>query len=163
MNAIHEPHSYEEAQAIPEWVTTMNQELSALESNKTGDVVQLPLGMKPIGCRWVYKIKLRADGTIERYKARLVAKGYTQVEGIDFYDSFSPVAKSMTVRVILALAAYHGWFLHQCDVNSVFLHGHLDEDIYMSAPPGYNVQDGHVCKLKRSLYGLKQASRQWNI
>ncbi|KAL2244205.1 UNVERIFIED_CONTAM: Retrovirus-related Pol polyprotein from transposon TNT 1-94 [Sesamum indicum] len=135
----------------------------ALETNNTWEVVPLPYGKRPIECRWVYKIKLRDDGSIERYKARLVAKEYTQVEGVDYVDRFSPVAKAVTVRLFIAIAIAFQWPLHQIDINNAFLHGHLDEEIYMDAPEGYSVTPGHVCLLRRSLYSLKQASRQWNL
>ncbi|XP_073019373.1 uncharacterized mitochondrial protein AtMg00820-like [Primulina eburnea] len=100
----------------------MTDELSALESNDTWSIVSLPSGKRAVGCKWVYKAKFRADGTLERYKARLVAKGYTQQEGVDYFETFSPVAKLVTVRTLLALAAIRGWSLMQLDVNNAFLH-----------------------------------------
>ncbi|CAJ2656892.1 unnamed protein product [Trifolium pratense] len=131
-----EPVSYHQASMQECWVEAMNAELQALQQNKTWIFVDAPPNIKPIGSKWVYKIKHKADGTIERYKARLVAKGYNQVEGVDFFETFSPVAKITTVRTLIALAAINSWHLHQLDVNNAFLHGDLQEDVYMSIPQG---------------------------
>lgn len=140
----------------------MEAELQALIDNKTWDLVTLPPNCKPIGCKWVYKIKYRADGSVERFKARLVAKGFTQQEGFDYHETFSHVAKDVTVCSFLTVAAIHDWSLHQMDVHNAFLHGDLDEEIYMDVPQGLRRQEEKkVCRLRKSLYGLKQASGQW--
>jgi len=110
----------------------------------------------------VYKIKFKPDGTVERYKARFVVRGFDQVPDEDYTDTFSPVAKLPTVRTFIALATSKGWPLHQLDINNAFLYGFLDEEVYILPPAGYTKAEGKVCRLKRSLYGLKQASRQWN-
>lgn len=117
----------------------METELAALVQTGTWKLVDLPPNTTPIGCIWVYKIKHHADGSIERFKASLVAKGYNQIEGLDYFDTYSPVVKLTTVRPVIALASIHHWFIHQLDVNNAFLHGELQEDVYMQLPPGLNV------------------------
>ncbi|KAH9650422.1 protein kinase domain-containing protein [Citrus sinensis] len=123
---------------LPEWHKTMEDEITALEKNNTWTLTHLPDGKKAIGSRWVYKIKYQSDGTIECYKARLVAKGYTQTEGIDYHATFSPVAKLVTVRALLSLAAVKGWILEQLDVSNAFLQGDLEEEVYMQVPQAGN-------------------------
>ena len=120
-------------------------------------VVDLPPGKKLIGCRWIYNIKYLSSGEIERYKARLVTKGFSQKEGIDFSETFSPVAKMVTVRSVVALASSRGWYIYQMDVHNAFLNGNILEKVYMTIPSGFARQGEtqKVCKLHKSLYGLK--------
>ena len=136
----------------------MQDELQALQDNHTWDIVTCPAGVKLIGCKWVYTIKLCADGSIERHKARLVALENRQEYGLDYEETFAPVAKMTTVRTVMALAVSKGWSLRQMDVKNAFLHGDLKEAIFMSPPPSlFPPSSVEVCRLKRSLYGLKQA------
>jgi len=137
------------------------EELDALSKNHTWDLVTLPPGKSVVGCKWIYKIKTRSDGSIERYKARLVAKGFTQEYGIDYEETFAPVARISSVRALLAVAAARKWGLFQMDVKNAFLNGNLSEEVYMQPPPGLSVESNKVCHLRRALYGLKQAPRAW--
>ncbi|KAL2232872.1 UNVERIFIED_CONTAM: Retrovirus-related Pol polyprotein from transposon RE1 [Sesamum indicum] len=162
LSSIQEPKDFKQAQEQANWRKAMQEEINALERNRTWKITDLPSDKRAIGCKWLYKVKLNPNGTIERYKARLVAKGYSQVEGEDYNDCFAPVAKAVTVRLFLAVAVGKKWPIHHLDVNNAFLHGTLDEDIYMEPPQGYKIPHGKVCKLGKSLYGLKQASRKWN-
>jgi len=161
-SSIYEPTTYSEAITDPRWIEAMQAEIQALESNKTWEITDLPPGKKPIGCRWIYKVKYKSTGEVERFKARLVAKGYSQIEGIDYKETFSPVVKMVTVRAIVSLAASKHWHIHQMDVFNAFLHGDLEDEIYMQLPQGFVSQGEKVCRLTKSLYGLKQAPRQWN-
>jgi hypothetical protein len=137
--------------------------LEALEKNQTWKLTKLPPGKKPVSCKWIFKTKRKADGSLERHKVRLVARGFTQTQGLDYSETFSPVVKMSTVRILLSLEAAKGWFLHQLDVNTAFLHGDLREEVYLRLPQGLKIEDATlVCKLRKSLYGLKQASREWN-
>ncbi|XP_074287804.1 uncharacterized protein LOC141612955 [Silene latifolia] len=129
INKEHEPSNYAEAAKDRRWREAMSKEIEALETNGTWKIVTLPKGKKPIGCKWVYKIKYLADGKVERYKARLVAQGFTQVEGVDFYETYAPVAKMTSVRCMLAVAVIKGWFIEQLDVNNAFLHEDLNEEL----------------------------------
>jgi len=142
----------------------MDEEMAALDVNATWELVALPKDKKVIGCKWVYKVKHNVDGSVSKYKARLVAKGYAQTYGIDYEETYSPVAKMTTVRAIIAMVATKGWSLHEMDVKNVFLHGDLWEEVYMEQPQGYvdQTRPNLVCRLKKTLYGLKQAPRAWS-
>ncbi|KAJ4758369.1 Retroelement pol polyprotein-like [Rhynchospora pubera] len=162
VTAKKEPEHFGEAVKDSNWREAMRIEIEALERNDTWTIEDLPSGKKAIGCKWVYRIKYHSDGTIERYKARLVVLGNRQVEGIDYTETFAPVAKMVSVRTFLAVAVAKGWQLHQMDVHNAFLHGDLNEEVYMRLPPGFNFsQPGKVCRLRKSLYGLRQAPRMW--
>ena len=116
----------------------MDKEIQALEKTRTWILTPLPAGKTPIGCKWVYKVQLNFDGSIERYKARLMPKGYTQKEGLDFLETFSPIAKIVSIRVLITLASAKGWPLYQLDINNAFLPGDLGEEVYMSLPPAFH-------------------------
>ncbi|XP_073266308.1 epi-neemfruitin B synthase L1AT [Populus alba] len=122
------------------WKEAMNEEMRSLQKNCTWEVVELPTGKVPVGCRWVFTIKHKANGTIERFKARLIAKGYTQTYGIDYMETFAPVAKINTVRILLSLVVNRDWPLYQFDVKNAFLHGDLQEEVFMELPPGCIMQ-----------------------
>jgi hypothetical protein len=158
-----EPNSVGEALKSHQWVQAMENEHQALLRNGTWHLVPRPKGKNVIGCKWVYKVKRKADGSVERYKARLVAKGYKQRYGLDYEDTFSPVVKAATIRLVLSVAVSKGWILRQLDVQNAFLHGILEEEVYMQQPPGYEDDryPNYVCKLDKAIYGLKQAPRAW--
>lgn len=163
-----EPRSYQEALEDPDrdlWLGASDEEMESLKKNKTWVLVDRVMTQRPIGCKWVFKRKDGISGVEPpRYKGRLVAKGYSQKEGIDYQEIFSPVAKHVSFRCLLSMVVHHDMELQQMDVKTAFLHGYLDETIYMEQPEGY-VDKKHpdkVCLLKRSLYGLKQSPRQWN-
>ncbi|RVW72199.1 Retrovirus-related Pol polyprotein from transposon TNT 1-94 [Vitis vinifera] len=141
----------------------MKDKMKSMKDNGVWDLVELPGGVKLIGCKWIFKTKRDSKGNIVRYKARLVAKGFTQKEGIDYKDTFSPVSSNDSFRIIMALVTHYDLELHQMDVKTMFLNGNTDETIYMVQPENFESNDSKqpVCRLKRSIYGLKQASRQW--
>ena len=163
-----DPINYKEALEdvdVQEWQKAMDREMESMYSNSVWSLVEAPKGVKPIGCKWIYKRKRGSDGKVETFKARLVAKGYTQKEGIDYEETFSPVAMLKSIRILLAVAASLDYEIWQMDVKTAFLNGNLNEDIYMQQPEGFKAKgkEHMVCKLQRSIYGLKQASRSWNI
>ncbi|KAJ0575195.1 putative RNA-directed DNA polymerase [Helianthus annuus] len=141
----------------------MNNEFNALQENQTWELVPRPEGVPITRCMWLFRHKFKSDGALERYKARLVVNGKSQTVGIDCHDTFSPVVKPATIRTVLSLAVSRAWPIHQLDVKNAFLHGHLEETVFMYQPPGFidSQRPNHVCRLKKSLYGLKQAPRAW--
>lgn len=156
LNKNCEPNTYLEASLDPNWVKAMNDEMGALYRNHTRDIVDLPKNRKYIGCRWIYEIKYMSNAEIKRYKDILVTKGYNQIEGINYDETFSLVAKIVMVRLMICIVVNHSWSLFQLDVSNAFLCGDLIEDVYMTLPEGYySKNDSRVCKLVKSLYGLK--------
>ncbi|KAI3785937.1 hypothetical protein L1987_45063 [Smallanthus sonchifolius] len=158
-----EPRGFKSAAKDPKWMAAMVDEIEALQQNHTWTLVPRPSSSNIVGSKWVFRIKYHSDGTIERYKARLVAQGFTQIPGLDYSHTFSPVVKASTIRIVLSLAVLNNWKLHQLDVKNAFLNGNLNETVFMEQPPGFtNPQyPNHVCKLSKALYGLKQAPRAW--
>ncbi|KAI3498732.1 hypothetical protein L1887_09191 [Cichorium endivia] len=165
MLAGEEPTTYSEALTDKEWRAAMKKELESVEKNNTWKLTILPKGRKPIGLKWVYKLKKDAEGKIVKHKARIVAKGYVQQKGVDFDDAFAPVARLETVRLLLSLAANEGWKVHHLDVKSAFLNGELNEEVYVCQPDGFVVagKEHMVYRLNKALYGLRQAPRAWNV
>lgn len=162
-----EPESYPEALRMKDsiqWKKAMEDELSSLDKNQTWSLVKLPAGKKALQNKWVFRVKDEIDGS-KRYKARLVVKGFQQKRGVDYNEIFSPVVKMTTIRMVLGIVASEDLHLEQLDVKTAFLHGDLEEDIYMAQPEGFPTvgKENLVCKLKKSLYGLKQAPRQWYL
>jgi hypothetical protein len=145
------------------WKDTMVEEMKSFHKNETWDLVKLPSGRKHVGSKWVFKKKMNAIGQVEIFKARLVAKGYSQVEGVDFGEIFFLVSKLTSIRVLMSLAATFDLEIKQMDVKTTFLHGDMEEVIYMKQPEGFVVKGKKdlVCKLKISIYGLKQSPRMW--
>jgi hypothetical protein len=145
------------------WYDAMKEEMESMAKNQVWDLVDLPKGAVAIGCKGVYKTKRDASGNVERYKARLVAKGFTQNEGIDYYETFSQVSKKDSFRIIMALVAHFDQELHQMEVKTALLNGDLEDKVYMKQPEGFDEDSKRACKLRKSIYGLKQASCQWYI
>lgn len=162
---LSDPMSYEDAllrEDKPLWVDAMKRELKAQMNNRTWELVELPASKRALPCKWVFRTKRDASGTITGHKARLVAKGFAQRRGVDYEETFSPVVRYSSIRYLISLAAEYNLDIHQMDAVSAFLQGDLEEEIYMSQPPGFSDGTSKVCRLRKSLYGLKQASRVWN-
>ena len=143
----------------------LNQEMESMYSNSVWELIDPPADVRPIGCKWIFQRKRGIDGKVETFKARLVAKGYTQNEGVDYEETFSPVPMLKSIRILLSIAACLDYEIWKMDVKTTFLNGYLEESIYMMQPEGFVAkgQQQKVCKLLRSIYGLKQASRSWSL
>ncbi|GKC00483.1 retrotransposon protein, putative, ty1-copia subclass, partial [Tanacetum coccineum] len=164
---LGEPANYKAALLDPEskkWLDAMNVEMQSMKDNDVWVLVELPPNARTIGSKWLFKKKTDMDGAIYVFKARLVAKGFTQTYGVDYEETFSPVADIRAIRILIAITVYYDYEIWQMDVKTAFLNGHLSEEVYIEQPKGFvnPKYPNHVCKLKRSIYGLKQASRQWN-
>ncbi|CAL1411607.1 unnamed protein product [Linum trigynum] len=157
------PKSTRQALENPLWRAAMFEEHTALLRNQTWDLVPPSPTQHVLSCKWLYRIKTKSDNTIDRFRARLVARGFQQRPGIDYGDTFIPVLKPTTLRIILSLAVTNHWPICQLDIANAFLHGTLTDEVFMQQPPGFidPQRPHHVCRLKKSLYGLKQAPRAW--
>ena len=160
---MSDPTNVQEAMLKKEWMEAMQAEMDMIEKNETWSLVSKPKNKKPIGVKWIFRTKFNPDGTICKHKARLVAKGYAQQAGVDYGETFAPVARMETIRLILSISASMSWKVYHLDVKSAFLNGVLQEEVYVKQPEGFIVQ-GHedkVYHLHKALYGLKQAPRAW--
>ena len=148
----------------PSWKEAIKSEIDSILQNHTWELVGLPPGSKPLGYKWIFKKKIKLDGTIDKYKARLVIKGYKQNEGLDYFDAYSPMTRINFIRMVIAIVALWNLEVHQMDVTTAFLNGDLDEEIYMKQPNGFIAprQEKKIYRLVKSLYGLKQAPKQWH-
>lgn len=157
------PQTVADALAHPGWHQAMIEELDSIYQNHTWSLTPATAEMNILGCRWIFTVKLNADGSLNKLKARLVAKGFKQEEGVDFIETYSPVVRTSTIRIVLAVATSLDWSITQLDVKNAFLHGDLHEPVYMVQPPGFEDHTilHHVCSLKKAFYGLKQDPRAW--
>ncbi|KAJ9565484.1 hypothetical protein OSB04_001450 [Centaurea solstitialis] len=167
INIDDDPKTFKEAMSSRDaslWKEAINDEMDSILSNGTWELTDLPKGAIPIGSKWIFKRKRHPDGTVLAFKARLVAKGYRQREGIDYFDTYAPVARISSIRTLIAISALKGLYIHQMDVKTAFLNGYLNEGIYMEQPEGFVMhgQENKVYRLVKSLYGLKQAPKQWH-
>ena len=157
-----EPSTFEASQHHV-WRDAMMDEYHSIMKNDVWEIVPIPEGKSMVTSRWLYKLKHAADGSVEKYKARFVARGFSQVEGIDYDETFVSVAQYTFIKALISIAAEMGWKIHQMDVKTAFLNGIIQEEIYVEQPQGFEIheRESHVCRLKKSLYGLKQAPRAW--
>ena len=164
MSTAHDPSSYNDAVNRADadlWMQAMDEEIASLHKNQTWTLEELPAGRRAVTCKWVFRSKIKPDGSLDRLKARLVARGFSQTPGVDYYETFSPVVQFASVRCILALAAQQDMEVIQFDIKTAFLYGPLDETVFMEQPEGHDDETGRVCRLLKSLYGLKQSPRNW--
>ncbi|GKB36575.1 zinc finger, CCHC-type containing protein [Tanacetum coccineum] len=152
------------SQDVAFWKEIINDEMDSIMGNNTWVLTDLPPGCRPLGCKWIFKRKIKVDGTVERFKARLVIQGFKQKSVIDYFDTYAPVVRISTIRLLIALALIHSLIIHQMDIKTAFLNGVLEEEVYMNQPLGFILpgNENKVCKLIKSLYGLKQAPKQWH-
>jgi hypothetical protein len=152
-----EPSCHGEAAGQQVWQDVMTEEYQSIMKNDVWDIVLRPKGKSVVTSKWIYKIKHAVDGSVEKYKARFVARGFSWVEGIDYEETFVPIARYTSIHTIISLAASMGWRLHHMDVKTSFLNGEIEEEVYIEQPDGFVIheKDSHVCRLKKALYGLK--------
>ena len=164
MDEVPVPWNIHEALDDPKWKEAVMEEMKALKGNHTWETVNAPKDKKIIGCKWVFTVKYKIDGRVDRYKARLVAQGFSQTYGIDYEETFAPVTKLNSIRVLLSIVVNLDWELSQFDIKNAFLNGELEEEVYMKVPLGFEEEMGNskVCKLHKSPYGLKQSPRAWS-
>jgi hypothetical protein len=158
-----EPSTFEEATSRQVWRDAMMEEYNSIMKNDVWEVVPRPEGKSVVTSKWLYKLKHAVDGSTEKYKAHFVARGFSQIEGVDYDETFASVARYTSIRAVISITAEMGWKIHQMDVKTAFLNGLIEEEVYIEQPLGFEVhgRESHVCRLKKALYGLKQALRAW--
>jgi hypothetical protein len=156
-----EPSNFQEAVDQLLWWDAMVEEYTSIMKNDVWDIVPRPEGKSVVSSRWIYKIKHVVDGSIEKFKARFVARGFSQIEGVDYEETFASIARYTSIRVVMSLVSFMGWRIHQMDVKTTFLNGIIEGEVYIEQLQGFEVNgmESHVCRLKKDLYGLKQAPR----
>jgi len=157
------PSSFEEAMEDPAWVDAMVEDYDSIVRNSAWEIFPRLEGKSVVGSIWIYKVNKTADESVEKYKARFVARGFSQIEGIDYEETFAPVARYSSIQTILALSVQMGWHIHQMDVKTIFLNRVIEEEVYIEQLEGFEIfsRESHVCRLKRALYGLKQEPHAW--